>query len=65
MVEEFEQGDQVFIKNRRDGALEMPLVGPYEFVAYKDYDKYAAILRDEDTGKTFDCAVTHLVPVLQ
>lgn len=43
----------------------MPLVGPYEFVAYKDYDKYAAILRDEDNGKTFDCAVTHLVPVLQ
>ena len=50
------------MKNRKAGSLEPKLVGPFTFVRYKDFDKYAAILRDED-GREFDCAASHLVPL--
>ena len=61
-VGEFEVGQLVLMKNRASGVFEAPLVGPYEFVDYKDKDKYAAWLKDGD-GKVFDCAVSHLVPM--
>ena len=49
-VQVFEEGDLVLIKNRSSGALASKLVGPYRFVHYKDVDKYACILED-DEGK--------------
>ena len=52
----------MLVKNRGAGALQTPLVGPYTFVKYKDWDKYACILEDE-VGHQFDCSVAHLVPV--
>lgn len=60
----YQPGDLVLVKNRAHGSLEPKLVGPYEFVKYKDYEGYACILRDED-GKEFDCSVAHLVLVEQ
>lgn len=59
---EFHPGDFVLIKNRVKGSLETKLTGPYEFVKYKDYDRYACVLKD-DKGKEFDCSVEHLVPM--
>lgn len=41
--------------------FEPPLVGPYEFVGYKGPDGLSVWLKDSN-GKTFDCAVSHLVP---
>lgn len=61
-MDELSPGDLVLVKNRRSGSLESKLVGPFEFVRYKDYDKYAVVLRDDD-GREFDCAASHLVPV--
>ena len=59
---DFIAGELVLVKNRASGTFETPLIGPFEFVRYKDKDCYAAILED-DTGRQFDCSVTHLVPV--
>lgn len=59
---ELSDGDVVMMKNRASGSLESKFVGPFEFVRYKDEGKYAVILRDA-TGREFDCAVTHIVPV--
>ena len=37
-------------------------MGPFKFVRYKDVDKYACILENDD-GTTFDCSVSHVVPI--
>ena len=37
-------------------------MGPFRFLMYKDYDKYAFVLETEE-GTTFDCSVSHIVPV--
>ena len=47
---DFIAGELVLVKNRASGTFETPLIGPFEFVRYKDKDCYAAILED-DTGK--------------
>ena len=52
----------MLVKNRKSGSLESKLVGPFEFVRYKDFDKYAVILRDDD-GHEFDCSSSHLMPL--
>ena len=52
----------VLVKNRKPGVLETKLVGPYEYVRYKDRDKYACVLKDEN-GREFDCSVSHIVLV--
>lgn len=62
LVEEFEVGDVVLLKNRENQTLDTPLAGPFEFIKYKDRKKSAALLRDAD-GKEFDCSVSHLVPL--
>ena len=36
VVEEFNPGDLVLLKNRREGIFETKLAGPYEFVRYLD-----------------------------
>ena len=61
-VSELNAGDQVLVQNRKSGSLEPKLVGPFTFVRYKDYDKYAVILKDDDEHE-FDCAASHLVPL--
>jgi hypothetical protein len=63
-VIEYIPGDMVSVKNRKPGVLEAKLVGPYEFVRYKDWDKYACVLKDEN-NKEFDCSVSHIVLVNQ
>jgi hypothetical protein len=52
----------VLLKNRSNGVFDPPLIGPYEFVRYKDEDKYAAILKSKE-GTLLDCSVSHLVPI--
>ena len=52
----FEEGDFVLIKNRVEGSLAPKLVGPFQFVKYKDVDRYSCILRDGE-GHEFDCSV--------
>ncbi len=52
----------MLVKNRSSGSLETPLVGPFRFVCYKDRDRYACILENDD-GSSFDCSVSHVVPV--
>ena len=37
-------------------------MGPFRFLMYKYYDKYACVL-ETDQGTTFDCSVSHIVPV--
>lgn len=59
---DLDHGDLVLVKNRESGSLETPLVGPFRFIMYKDFDKYACIL-ETDEGNTFDCSVSHIVPV--
>ena len=49
------------LKNRASGVFDPPLVGPFEFVKYKDDDRYAVLLRD-DNGVIFDASVAHIVP---
>lgn len=61
-VLELQQGDLVLVKNRSAGSLETPLVGPFRFLRYKDADRYACILENED-GTYFDCSMAHVVPV--
>jgi hypothetical protein len=53
---EYSEGDLVLIQNREAGALKSNLIGPFEFVRYKDPDRYACILRDGD-DREFDCSV--------
>ena len=52
----------MLVKNRKPGVLEPNLVGPFIFVHYKDFDKYACVLEDQ-FGNRFDCSVAHIVPV--
>jgi hypothetical protein len=58
----YEEGDLVLIKSRSSGSLVSKLMGQFKFVKYKDFDRYACILKD-DNGKEFDCSVQHLVKV--
>ena len=63
-VEEIADGTLVMMKNRMAGVFDPPLVGPFEFVGYKDEDKYACWLKD-DQGAIFDCAASHVVPMVE
>lgn len=49
------------IRNRSSGVFEPMLIGPFEFVRYKQGGR-ACWLKDND-GREFDCSVAHLVPV--
>lgn len=57
----YNSGDLVLMKNRTFGVFDPPLVGPFEFIRYKQGGR-AAWLKD-DSGREFDVSVTHLVPV--
>ena len=48
------------MKNRMSGVFEPPLVGPFEFIRYKQGGR-AAWIKDAN-GLEFDVSIAHLVP---
>ena len=52
------------MRNRSSGVFDPPLIGPFEFIAYKDPDRYACWLQDEH-GIMFDCSVAHITPFVE
>lgn len=61
LLSEFKEGDLVMMKSRTNLVLELPMLGPFKFVRYRNAAKNSACIVDAD-GNELTCSVSHLLP---
>lgn len=57
----FVRGDLVMLKNRKSGVFEPTLVGPFEFLEFKQGSGKAAVWLQDMDGNQFDASAAHIV----